>query len=157
MAWTAPKIDWTADNIVVNTDLNEIGANLVWLKEQHVDLQTGIHGATVTATAGKLIIRDASSRAQVAAPSAEGDIAIKATVTAEATDRVNADAALQAQITGITTDYMPIAGGVFTGQVVGAFPDTNYTTAMLRNIKLMTTVPGVGDLENGEIAMVYEV
>jgi len=157
MAWTAPKIDWTADNIVVDTDLNEIGANLVWLKEQHVDLETGIHGATALAVSGKIIIRDAWGRAAVSAPSAEGDIAIKATVTAEAALRVDADAALQAQITGITTDYMPIAGGTFTGHAIGVSPDTNYTTAMLRNIKLLTTVPAVGDLENGEIAMVYEV
>jgi hypothetical protein len=157
MAWTAPKIDWAAADMVVNTDLNEIGANLKWLREEHVDLETGIHGATALATSGKIIIRDAWGRAQVSAPSAEGDIAIKATVTAEAAARSAADVALQDQIDDVTTDYMPIAGGVFTGQVEGAFPDTDYTTAMLRNIKLMTTVPGAGDLENGEIAMVYEV
>jgi len=155
MAWTAPKVDWTSPNGVAYTDLNEIGANLVVLKD-HVDASTGIHGAVSAATASKIIIRDAAGRAKVVAPSAEDDIALKLTVTTEAGLRVAADTVLQGQITALGTDYLPLAGGTMTGDAVG-HTDTDYTTGRFRNIKLMTTVPGVGDLNNGDIAMVYEV
>lgn len=45
--------------------------------DAHVAATTGIHGAVSTATANRLIIRDANGRAQVASPSASGDIATK--------------------------------------------------------------------------------
>lgn len=155
MAWTAPKVDWDAADGVADTDLNEIGENLLWLKEQHVDLSSGIHGAVSAATASKLIIRDAYGRAKVVAPSAEDDIALKSTVTDEGLARAAADTALQAQITGITTDYLPLAGGTMTGGAIGHV-GTDYTTGRFRNIKFMTSIPGTGDLNNGDIAMVYE-
>jgi len=155
MAWTLPKTDWASPNGVAYTDLNEIGANLVVLKD-HVDLTTGVHGAVSAATASKIIIRDAAGRAKVVAPAAESDIALKSTVSTEAGLRVAADTVLQGQITTLGTDYLPLAGGAMTGDAVG-HTDTDYTTGRFRNIKLMTTVPGVGDLENGGIAMVYEV
>jgi len=59
----------------------------------HGNLTTGCHGAVATATASKLMIRDASGRCAVVAPSAETDIALKSNVTAEATARTNADTA----------------------------------------------------------------
>ena len=155
MAWTLPKTDWVSANSVADPDLNAIGANLVVLKD-HVDATTGVHGAVSAATASKIIIRDAAGRAKVVAPSAEDDIALKLTVTTEAGLRVAADTVLQGQITALGTDYLPLAGGTMTGDAVG-HTDTDYTTGRFRNIKLMTTVPGVGDLNNGDIAMVYEV
>ena len=138
------------------SDLNEIGDNLAHLRT-HELATTGIHGAVSIATASKILIRDAAGRAQVAAPSAAGDIAIKATVTTEATARAVADGLLADDISDLGDDKVDVAGDMMTGPLVGDFPDTSYTTAMLRNIKLLTSVPGAGDLENGEIAMVYEV
>jgi len=155
MAWTLPKTDWASPNGVAYTDLNAIGANLVVLKD-HVDATTGVHGAVSAATASKIIIRDAAGRAKVVAPSAEEDIALKSNVSTEAGLRVAADTVLQGQITTLGTDYLPLAGGTMTGDAVG-HTDTDYTTLRFRNILLMTTVPGAGDLNNGDIAFVYEV
>ena len=155
MAWTAPKTDWTSPNGVAYTDLNEIGANLVVLKD-HVDATMGVHGAVSAATASKIIIRDAAGRAKVVAPSAEDDIALKSTVNTEAGLRAAADTVLQNQIDGVGGVYLPLAGGTMTGDAVG-HTDTDYTTLRFRNIVLRTTVPGAGDLNNGDIAFVYEV
>ena len=155
MAWTAPKVDWDSADGVAYGDMNEIGENLLVLKA-HVDATTGIHGAVSAATASKIIIRDAAGRAKVAAPSAEDDIALKSNVTAEAAARSNADAAQDVTIASLGTDKVDVAGDTMTGPLVGDFPDTDYTTAMFRNIVLRTTVPTAGQIENGEIAMVYE-
>lgn len=46
----------------------------------HTRATTGVHGATSAGTQNALMIRDANGRAQVAAPSAADDIAIKQTV-----------------------------------------------------------------------------
>ncbi|WP_321367903.1 phage tail protein [uncultured Desulfuromusa sp.] len=54
---------------------------------------TAPHSATSAATASRLMLRDSSGRAKVAAPSAADDIAQKAQVDAEATTRANADSA----------------------------------------------------------------
>jgi hypothetical protein len=156
MAWTVPKVDWASPDGVADTHLNAIGENLVYLKEQHVDLTTGIHGAVSAATAEKLIIRDAAGRAKVVAPAAEDDIALKSNVTTEAGLRAAADAAQDVTIAALGTDKVDKAGDTMAGPLIGDFPDTSYTTAMFRDIKLLTSVPGVGDLENGQIAMVYE-
>lgn len=50
------------------------------LANGHNNSTTGIHGATPAATANRLLIRDASGRAKVAAPSADDDIALLGTV-----------------------------------------------------------------------------
>ena len=47
----------------------------------HTGNTTTAHGAVSAATASKIIVRDASARAKVAAPSAEDDIALKSNVT----------------------------------------------------------------------------
>ena len=156
MAWTAPKVDWASPDGVAYPHMNAIGNNLVFLKE-HTEATTGIHGAVSAATAEKLIIRDAAGRAKVVAPAAEEDIALKSNVTAEATARAGADAVQDVTIAALGTDKVAKAGDTMTGPLIGDFPDTSYTIAMVRNIKLRTSVPGVGDLENGEIAFVYEV
>jgi len=70
--------------------------------------------------------------------------------------RAAADTVLQGQITTLGTDYLPLAGGTMTGDAVG-HTDTDYTTLRFRNIVLRTTVPAAGDLNNGDIAFVYEV
>ena len=156
MAWTAPKVDWASPDGVAYPHLNAIGENLVYLKA-HVDATTGIHGAVSAATAEKLIIRDAVGRAKVVAPAAEDDIALKSNVTTEAGLRAAADAAQDVTIAALDAAKVDVAGDTMAGPLLGDFPDTSYTTAMLRNIVLRTTVPGVGDLENGGIAFVYEV
>ena len=50
--------------------------------KSHMDATSGIHGATSSATANRIIIRDSAGRAKVAAPSASDDIARKAEVDA---------------------------------------------------------------------------
>jgi len=158
MAWTDPKVNWESDNVVAYPDLNEIGANLVYLKA-HVDATTGIHGAVSAATASKLIIRDASGRAKVAAPDAADDIAIKSTITdhSGAVDNPHGVTADQVGLGNVTNvEQVAVGGDTMEGVLIAKSPDTSYATAMVRNIKLLTAAPAVGDLENGEIAMVYE-
>lgn len=154
MAWTAPKIDWTAADGVADTQLNAIGENLLYIKVSHMDLTTGIHGAVSAATVNTLIIRDAYGRAKVVAPSAEDDIALKSNVTAEAGLRVAADAVLQGQIDSIPATYLPIAGGAMTGSAIGHV-GTDYTTARFRNVICKTVAPTT-EGNNGDIFIQYE-
>ena len=135
--------------------MNEIGENLVYLKA-HVDATTGIHGAVSAATPSTLLIRDAAGRAKVVAPSAADDIALLSNVTAEAGARVAADGVLTVAVAALGTAKVAKAGDTMTGALIGRFPDTDYTTPMLRNIVLRTTVPTAGQIENGSLAFVYE-
>jgi len=155
MAWTAPKVDWTSADGVAYGDLNEIGENLVVVKT-HIDATTGVHGGVAIATPSTFMTRDAAGRSAVVAPSAETDIALKSTVTAEAGLRVAADGVLTTAVAGLGTSKVAKAGDTMTGALIGSFPNTSYTTAMVRNIVLRTTVPTAGQIQNGEIAMVYE-
>ena len=156
MAWTAPKVDWTSVNGVVYGDLNEIGANLVYLKDEHADLTTGVHGGVAIATPSTFMTRDADGRSRVVAPSVGADIALTDTVTDAAGSLSAADAAPDLIIGGLGTDKVDVAGDTMTGQLIGHGADTDYTTAQFRGIVLRTTVPTAGQIENGEIAMVYE-
>lgn len=61
-------------------------ATLEAKRAAHIAAQTGIHGATSAATANKIIIRDNSGRAKVAAPAAGDDIARKNEVDAVQTN-----------------------------------------------------------------------
>ena len=156
MAWTAPKVDWTSANGVADTHLNAIGNNLLYIKTDHMDLTTGIHGAVSAPTASKLLIRDAYGRAQVVAPSADNDIAIKKTVDDEGTARAGADSNLQTQITALGTGpFLPLAGGTMTGGAVGHV-GTDYTTARFRNVIFGTVAPTT-EGNNGDVYMMYEV
>ena len=156
MAWTAPKVDWTSANGVADTHLNAIGENLLYIKTDHMDLTTGIHGAVSAPTASKLLIRDAYGRAQVVAPSADNDIAIKKTVDDEGTARAGADSNLQTQITALGTGpFLPLAGGTMTGGAVGHV-GTDYTTARFRNVIFGTVAPTT-EGNNGDVYMMYEV
>ena len=154
MAWTAPKLDWTSADGVADTHLNAIGANLLYIKTNHMDLTTGIHGAVSTADPSKLLIRDAYVRASVVAPSAETDIALKSNVTAEAARAVAAEAVLQGQIDGVPALYLPIAGGTMTGGAIGHI-GTDYTTARFRNVILGTVAPTT-EGNNGDVYCQYE-
>ena len=156
MAWTAPKVDWTSANGVADTHLNAIGENLLYIKTDHMDLTTGIHGAVSAPTASKLLIRDAYGRAQVVAPSADNDIAIKKTVDNEGSARAGADSNLQTQITALGTGpFLPLAGGTMTGGAVGHV-GTDYTTARFRNVIFGTVAPTT-EGNNGDVYMMYEV
>lgn len=71
----------------------------------HTGTQTTVHGSTSAATANKLIHRDAAGRAQVAAPAAAGDIAIKSTVdNAITTAAADATAKVAGAITAAAQD-----------------------------------------------------
>jgi len=92
MAWVTPKTNWTPSDPIGTADLNRIEGNEAQLKidlDAHVAATTGIHGATSAATANRLVIRDASGRAKVAAPAAADDIARKDTVDAVQTNLTN--------------------------------------------------------------------
>jgi len=160
MAWTAPKTDWSSIDGVADGDLNAIGENLVVLKA-HVDEEDApVHGSTSAETASKLVHRDASGRARVEAPDNAKDIVNKETLEAHSLKTDNPHATTKTHVALGSVDnvkQMPIAGGTFTGAAAAKAPDTDYTVAMLRNVKLLTSVPGAGDLENGQIAFVYEV
>ena len=67
------KVDFVDD--VSSKHINDAYAEII-------AIENDLHGATPSATANKYIKRDASGRAQVAAPSAAGDIARKADVDA---------------------------------------------------------------------------
>ena len=72
MAWQTPKTNWQAADVVSPTDMNRIEGNI----EAHV-ADTSAHSATSAPTANRIILRDASGRAKVAAPSAPDDISTK--------------------------------------------------------------------------------
>ena len=72
MAWQTPKTNWQAADVVSPTDMNRIEGNI----EAHV-ADTSAHSATSAPTANRIMMRDASGRAQVAAPLASADIATK--------------------------------------------------------------------------------
>ena len=154
MAWTAPKVDWASADGVAYGDLNEIGANLVYLKDNHADLTTGVHGGVAIATPSTFMTRDAAGRAAVVAPSAESDIALKSNVTAEALARVTADGLQDVTIAALGTDKMPIAGGTFTGKAY-AQANTDYTTGQIRNVFFSTAAP-VAEGGNGDLWVRYE-
>jgi len=154
MAWTAPKVDWASADGVAYGDLNAIGDNLVYLKDNHADLTTGVHGGVAIATPSTFMTRDAAGRAAVVAPSAETDIALKSNVTAEALARVTADGLQDVTIAALGTDKMPIAGGTFTGKAY-AQANTDYTTGQIRNVFFSTAAP-VAEGGNGDLWVRYE-
>jgi len=153
MAWTAPKVDWTSAPGVSYGDLNEIGNNLLYLKD-HADATTGVHGGVAIATPSTFMVRDADGRSSAAAPSAETDIALKSNVTTEATARAVADGLQDVTIAALGTDKMPIAGGTFTGKAY-AQANTDYTTGQIRNVFFSTAEP-VAEGGNGDLWVRYE-
>ncbi len=72
--------------------------------------QTNPHGSTVSAAAGRMILRDGFGRAKIAAPAESDDIARKADVDAEAASRASADSshALLTNPHGATSAATPI-------------------------------------------------
>lgn len=71
---TDGNVTLTGDNINLSgSDTTKVSTKVT----SHINATTGVHGAVSTATASKIIIRDASGRAQVANPSANNDIANK--------------------------------------------------------------------------------
>ena len=71
---TDGNVTLTGDNINFSvSDATKVSTKVT----SHINATTGVHGAVSTATANKIIIRDASGRAQVASPSADSDIATK--------------------------------------------------------------------------------
>lgn len=94
--------------------------------DTHVNLTTA-HGAVSTATANRMIVRDASGRAKVAAPSASDDIAIKSTVdnavgtlsTLKTTAKTNAVAAINELFQSASDGKTAVAAAI-TGKGVPA-------------------------------------
>ena len=70
--YNTPKTNWQSADVVSPTDMNRIEGNI----EAHV-ADTSAHSATSAPTANRIMMRDASGRAQVAAPSASDDISTK--------------------------------------------------------------------------------
>jgi len=82
------------DDTAGGTDAETTKAPTSNVMYDHGANTTTAHGAVSAATASKIIVRDASARAKVAAPSAEDDIALKSNVTTVAGD-LTTHAALQ--------------------------------------------------------------
>ena len=91
-----------SDDIARKDTVDAVQTNLT----THANL-TNPHGATVAATADRIILRDAAGRAQVAAPSAAADIARKDTVDAVQTN-LTTHAALNAH--RYTRSFMLMGG-----------------------------------------------
>ncbi len=73
-------LDWFANRIRAITgaaNWYNAPATTLAATKSHMDATSGIHGATSSATANRIIIRDSAGRAKVAAPSAASDIATK--------------------------------------------------------------------------------
>ena len=73
-------LSWFANRIRAITGATnwyDAPATTLAAAKSHIDATSGIHGATSSATANRLIIRDGSGRAQVAAPLSASDIATK--------------------------------------------------------------------------------
>ena len=80
-------LDWFANRLKAITGESnwyDSPATTLAATKSHIDATSGIHGATSSATANRIIIRDSAGRAKVAAPSASDDIARKDTVDAHA-------------------------------------------------------------------------
>lgn len=101
--------------------------------KNHVDA-AGAHGATSSATANRMVLRDASGRAQVAAPAAASDIARKAEVDAHVNKSSAAHAATAISATGGTNVQAEIDGlksSVSNGKdaVAAAITDMNQSAS----------------------------
>jgi hypothetical protein len=146
----------------------------------HAALTAAVHGAVSANTASKVVIRDASARAQFADPSAAQDAATKnyvdthtalttahgAVSTATASKMVVRDASGRAAFADpaadqdaatkkyVTDTFMGLAGGTFTGKAY-AQANTDYTTGQVRNIFLSTGDPAGGG--NGDVWLKYSV
>lgn len=153
MEWQTPKTSWKAGDIPLASDFNRIEGNVGELdtkKANQADLTshtgaTDAHSATSSATASKIMMRDAYGRAKVAAPSAADDIA-----------RLDSVTKAQVGLGNVTNDaQMPIAGGTFTG-IAKAQSNTSYTTGQVRNIFVSASDPASGDGGNGDVWLKYK-
>jgi len=73
-------LDWFANRLKAITgaaNWYDAPATTLAATKSHMDATSGIHGATSSATANRLIIRDSNGRAKVAPPQADDDIATK--------------------------------------------------------------------------------
>lgn len=82
----------------------------------HTGATTGVHGATSAATANKIIIRDASGRAQVATPSASTDIANKNYVDSKVS---SAPGKPRASTNHLSSGTKPVTPGWYTVEFWG--------------------------------------
>ena len=97
-----------------DTNLNKIEDGIDTAHSElatHEALESSVHGAVSAATASKIMIRDASGRVKVAAPSATDDIAILSTVT----DAVSTHNAIAASDTVAAHVELATAAEVTTG------------------------------------------
>lgn len=88
--------------------------------DTHANNTTTMHDATSAATASKLIIRDASGRAKVVAPSAEDDIALKSNVTTAQSNLDTHTALTTTAHGGLTPSSHVGTGGAEHANVVAA-------------------------------------
>src|SRR5690606_2419141 len=88
-------LSWFANRIRAITGGNnwwDAPATTLAAAKSHIDATSGIHGATSSATANRLVIRDSAGRAQFATPSAAADAATKGYVDGLVTVRARAHA-----------------------------------------------------------------
>jgi len=88
-------LDWFANRIRAITGASnwyDSPATTLAAAKSHMDATSGIHGATSSATANRLVIRDPAGRAQFATPSAAADAATKGYVDGLVTGRARVHA-----------------------------------------------------------------
>jgi len=88
-------LDWFANRIKAitgTTNWYDAPATTLAAAKSHMDATSGIHGATSSATANRLVIRDSAGRAQFATPSAAADAATKGYVDGLVTVRARTHA-----------------------------------------------------------------
>ena len=127
---------------------------------------TAVHGAVAAPTANRLVLRDASGRAQVAAPSVAADIARLDTVTAHtaltnnphAVTAVQTGAAPSIHVHGaadVTTGILPVVRG---GTGIGSFTANNYVRALnATTLEQRTPAQVMDDVGGVSIATLLEL
>ena len=106
----------------------------------HINNQaSGVHGATASATASKLVIRDAAGRAQVTTPSADSDIATKKyvddtasseaeTVQTNLTSHINTTTGVHGAVATATANKLIIRDSAGRAKVASPAADSDIAT-----------------------------
>lgn len=111
--------------------------------DSHANTTTGVHGSTSSATASKIVERDAAGRAQFATPSAAADAATKGYVDGEITTLDAAKADVSHTHKTIKEVVFAIAGNLAVGDDAAPFDmDTRNGVATGQLIDVIVRVKG---------------
>ena len=128
--YNTPKTNWQSADVVSPTDMNRIEGNI----EAHV-ADTSAHSATSAPTANRIMMRDASGRAQVAAPSASDDIATKGYVDSFALAYVPSEVQLRPYPTARLQFRLSCPGSLRISFMYRATQEEQYATVYIYRIR----------------------